>query len=30
LAAVAERRNEPTESFAHVLKELGYDLPDWI
>jgi hypothetical protein len=28
LAAVAERRNEPTESFAHVLKELGYDLPD--
>ena len=28
LAAVAERRNEPTESFAHVLSELGYDLPD--
>lgn len=26
LAAVAERRNEPTENFADVLKELGYDL----
>ena len=28
LAAVAERRNKPTESFAHVLNKLGYDLPD--
>jgi PHD/YefM family antitoxin component YafN of YafNO toxin-antitoxin module len=28
LAAVAERRNEPTQSFEQVLNELGYDLPD--
>ena len=26
LAAVAERRSEPTEKFDDVLKELGYDL----
>lgn len=28
LAAIAERKDEPTQSFESVIKELGYDLHD--